>query len=106
METKQLQYGPLIYILAIIGFPLCCCAGVGVIPAGIAYFIAHTELKKYYEAPDNYSNQDNIYTGKIVALVVVIINLLYLAYTIYQIYTIGWDNLMEQSRQIMEQYEK
>ncbi|CAM1352570.1 CCC motif membrane protein [Tenacibaculum halocynthiae] len=106
MEPKQLQYGPLIYILAIVGLPLCCCAGIGIIPSGIAFYIAHTELKKYYEDPESYTNQDSIYTGKIVALVILIINVLYLAYTAYQIYTIGWDNIMEQSRQMMEQYEQ
>ncbi len=106
METKKLQYAPLIYTLAIIGLPLCCCAGLGFIPAGIAYYMAQTELKKYYLDPDAYDNQDTIYTAKIVALVVLVINLLYLVYTIYQIYTIGWDNLMEQSRQMMEQYEQ
>lgn len=106
METKKLQYAPLIYILAIIGLPLCCCAGLGFIPAGIAYYMAQIELKKYYLDPDAYDNQDTIYTGKIVALVVLVINLLYLMITIYQIYTIGWDNLMEQTRQMMEQYEQ
>ncbi|MGB1041796.1 MAG: CCC motif membrane protein [Tenacibaculum sp.] len=104
MEKQKLEYTALIYTLAIIGFPLCCCAGFGILPAGIAYFIANTELKKFYENPDGYSNQDTIYTGKVIALVVMIINLLYLAYTAYSIYTIGWDNLMEQSRQMMEQY--
>ncbi len=105
METQKLQYGPLIYVLAILGLPLCCCAGIGFIPAGVAFFIAHSELKKYYQNPDTYSNQDSIYIGKIVALIVLIINVLYLTYTIYSIYTIGWDELMEQSRQLMEQYE-
>ncbi|TYP98755.1 hypothetical protein C7447_10270 [Tenacibaculum adriaticum] len=105
MESQKLQYSTLIYVLAILGLPLCCCVGFGAIPAGIAFFIANTELKKYYANPDAYTNQDSIYTGKIIALVILIINILYITYTAYQIYTIGWDNLMEQSRQIMEQYE-
>ena len=105
MEKQKLQYSTLIYVLAVIGLPLCCCAGVGVIPSAIGYFIAHTELKKFYSNPEGFTNQDNIYTGKIIALVVLVINLLYIAYTAYQIYTIGWDNLMEQSRQMMEQYQ-
>lgn len=106
METNKLQYSALIYILAFLGLPLCCCAGIGFLPAGIAYFIANSELKKYHLDPDAYSNQDTIYTGKIIALIILIINVLYLVYTVYQIYTIGWDVLMEQSRQMMEQYEQ
>lgn len=104
MEEK-LEYEPLIFILAILGFPLCCCAGIGFIPAGIAYFIANNELKKCYEREEPYTNQNGVYTGKIIALVVVVINILYLAYTAYAIYTIGWDVLMERSRVMMEQYQ-
>ena len=102
MEKQPLQYSTLIYILAIISLPLCCCGGFGLVTAGIAYYLANTELKKFYANPDIYSNQDNIYTGKIIALVVLIINLLYLLYTVYMIYTIGWDTLMLQSEELMK----
>lgn len=102
---EKLEYEPLIFILAIIGLPLCCCAGVGIIPAGIAFFIANNELKKCYEREVPYVNQNGIYTGKIIALVILIINLLYLVYTAYAIYTIGWAELMEQSKEMMEQYQ-
>lgn len=104
MEEK-LQYEPLIFTLAIIGFPLCCCAGIGALPAGIAYFLAATELKKCYERETPYINQNGVYTGKIIALVIVIINILYLLYTVYVIYTKGWDNIMEESRELMKQYQ-
>ena len=105
MFQEKLQYEVLIFILAIVGLPLCCCAGIGFIPSGIAFILANAELKKCYNTDVKYSNQDNIYTGKIVALIVLTINVLYLVYTIYSIYTIGWDELMEQSRIMMEQYE-
>jgi len=104
MEKQPLQYGNLVYGLAIIGFICCCFAGFGALPAGIAYYIANAELKKFYANPDAYTNQDNLYTGKIIALVVLIINLLYFGMTLYNIYTVGWDNIMEQTRQIMENY--
>ena len=102
METQKLQYATLIYVLAIIGLPLCCCIGFGMLPAGIAFFIAHSELKKYNQNPEAYDNQDSIYTGKIIAQVVLIINVLYLLYTIYQINQIGLDVFMEKSRLLME----
>ena len=102
---EKLEYEALIFILAIIGFPLCCCAGIGIIPSGIAFFIANNELKKCFNRKEPYTNQNSIYTGKIVSLVIVIINLLYLAYTFYAIYSTGWDELLEQSREMMEQYQ-
>ena len=104
MEKQPLQYSTLIYILAIISLPLCCCGGFGVITAGIAFFIARSELNKFYNNPDAYSNQDNIYTGKIIALVVLIINALYMIYVAYSIYTIGWEELMRQSEEMMKNY--
>jgi hypothetical protein len=105
MEKQPLQYATLIYILAIVSLPLCCCGGFGIITSGIAFFIARSELEKFYVNPDAYSNQDNIYTGKIIALVVLIINALYAIYVIYSIYTIGWDVLIEQSQEVMKTYQ-
>ena len=43
-------------------------------------------------------------TAKIIAMVVLIINILYLGYTIYRIATVGWDEMMEQSRELSEQW--
>jgi hypothetical protein len=105
MEKQKLQYSTLIYVLALISLPLCCCLGFGIVTAGIAFFIARSELKKYYENPDNYSNQDAIYTGKIIALVVLIINALYILYIIYTVYTVGLDELMRQSEEVMKNYQ-
>ena len=93
MEKQPLQYSTLIYVLAILGLPLCCVIGFGMLPAGIAFFIARSELKKFYANPELYSNQDSIYTGKIIALVVFIINVLYFIYALYMLYTIGWETL-------------
>jgi len=105
MEKQPLQYSTLIYILAVISLPLCCCGGFGLITAGIAFFIARSELRKFYANPDAFSNQDNIYTGKMIALVVLIINILYLIYVAYSIYTIGWDELRIQSEEMMKNYQ-
>lgn len=101
IETQKLQHSNLIYGLSILALLCCCFAGFGALPAGIAYYLALSELNKYYANPEMYTNQDNIYTGKIIALVALAINILYFAYTAYSIYTIGWDVLMEQSQQMM-----
>lgn len=94
----------LIYILAIGAF-ICCCwfGGIGVIPAAIAYFMAKKTQEDASLNPENYANPSSFGTAKTIALVVVIINVLYMAYTIYQISTVGWDEMMEQSRMQMEQ---
>ncbi|WP_452221317.1 CCC motif membrane protein [Lacinutrix salivirga] len=102
---KQLN-PTLVYVLAIIGLLCCCFGGLGFILAGIAFYIAHTKIKDAQLNPDAYEGDIKaMNTAKTVALIILIINVLYLLYTAYQIYTVGWDEMMEQSRQIMEQYE-
>jgi Trk-type K+ transport system membrane component len=105
MEIKKLN-STIVYILTILGFLCCCLGGIGFVFAGIAFYIAHTKLKEAYENPENYENIKGMQTAKIVALVVLIINLVYFVMTIYKIYTIGWDEIMEQSREMMEQMQQ
>ena len=104
MERKRLDT-TLIYILSVLGFLCCCIGGVGFILAGVAFLIANNKLKEAYQKPENFENIEGMKTAKIVALVVLIINILYLARTIYVISTVGWDELMEQSQIMMEQFE-
>lgn len=96
----------LVYVLSIIGLLCCCFGGLGVLLSAPAYFIAGSKIKAAQLNPEEYEgNVSAMNTAKIVALVSMIINILYLGWTIYQISTVGWDEMMEQSRQIMEQYE-
>jgi len=96
----------LTYVLSIIGLLCCCFGGLGLLLSGPAYFIANNKVKDAQLNPDNYDGDVNaMNTAKTVALVITIINVLYLVYTIYQISTVGWDEMMEQSREIMRQYE-
>ena len=102
---KQLN-PTLTYVLSILGLLCCCFGGLGVILAAPAYFIANNKIKDAQLNPDSYEgNLNAMSTAKTIALVVLIINVLYLIYTIYQISTVGWDEMMERSREMMEQYQ-
>lgn len=103
MEKQKLN-STIVYVLAILGFLCCCFGGIGFIFAAIAFFIAQSKLKEAYTNPENYENIEGMKTAKIIALVVLAINLLYFVMTIYRIVTIGWDGIMEQVRQLMEQF--
>ncbi|WP_274475555.1 CCC motif membrane protein [Mangrovimonas aestuarii] len=103
MERQRLN-PTIVYVLSILGFLCCCMGGLGFILSGIGWLIANSKLKEASANPDEYDNVQAMNTAKTVALVVTIINLLYLIYTIYTISTVGWDEMMEQSRQMMEQY--
>ena len=106
MEKQKLN-STIVYILAILGFLCCCIGGLGFILAGIAFFIALSKLKAAKLNPENFdaSSVKSMNTAKIVAMVILIINILYLVMSIYRISTIGWDAMMEQSQQIMDQYQ-
>lgn len=103
MEQQDLN-PTLVYILAILGLLCCCVVGLGFIPAGIAFYIAHNKLTAAKLAPENYGNVSAMKTAKTVALIILIINILYFLRSMYVIYTLGWDEIMERSRQLMEQY--
>ena len=107
MEQQKLN-PTIVYVLAIIGLLCCCFGGLGFILAGIALLIATNKLKEAHANPENYEpgSVKAMNTAKIVAMVILIINVLYLLATIYRIYTVGWDELMEQSREMMEQIQQ
>ncbi|MFL1012113.1 CCC motif membrane protein [Flavisericum labens] len=104
MEQQKLN-PTLVYVLAIVGLFCCCFGGAGAILSGIAFFIAHSKLNAVKLNPENYetSSVKAMNTAKTLALVILIINILYLIYTIYQISIVGWDQLMQQSQEMMEQ---
>ncbi|TGV00297.1 CCC motif membrane protein [Flavivirga rizhaonensis] len=107
MEQQKLNPA-IVYVLAIIGLLCCCFGGLGFILAGIAFIIANSKLNAAKLNPENYDPNSikAMNTAKIVALVILIINLLYLIMSIYRIYTVGWDELMQQSQEIMEQWQQ
>ncbi len=105
MEKQKLN-STVIYILSILGFLCCCIGGLGIIPSGIAYFMANSKMKEASLAPENYDNFNGMKTAKMIALIVVIINAVYLAYSIYRISTVGLDGIMEQSRIMQEEWMK
>ena len=107
MEQQKLN-PTIVYVLAILGLLCCCFAGLGFILAGIAFFIATSKLKEAKLNPENFepASIKAMDTAKIVALVILIINLLYFVMSIYRIYTVGWDEIMRQSQEIMEQWQQ
>ncbi|GGH47936.1 Interferon-induced transmembrane protein [Mangrovimonas yunxiaonensis] len=107
MEQQKLN-PTLVYVLSILGLLCCCFGGLGFILAGIAFFVAKSNLKKAQLAPESYDpgSVKAMNTAKIVALIILAINVLYFVATIYRIATVGWDEIMEQSQQMMEQWQQ
>lgn len=93
----------LVYILSIVGFLCCCINGIGVIPAGIGYYLANKGVKQYEANPEDYSNGNAMKTAKTVSLVVTIIAGLIAAWSIYTYTTTTEEERIEQQREIFEQ---
>ncbi len=105
MEKQNLPNATLIIILGIFGYLCCCFSGLGIIPSGIAYFMAHKSQKIYEENPDLYDNFDFIKTGKIVALIALILNAFIIIRLIYVIATGDFETILEQYNEMMIQIE-
>ena len=106
MEQQKLS-PTTVYVLSILSLLCCCFWGFGFIFAGIALYIAQSKLKQVQADPEDYepNSVKAMNTAKIVAMVMLIINILYLCYALYKVYSIGWDELMERSREIMQQWQ-
>ncbi|TXD85123.1 hypothetical protein ESY86_00835 [Subsaximicrobium wynnwilliamsii] len=107
MEQQKLS-PVLVYVLAILGLLCCCLGGIGFIFAGIALIIAMNKLKEAQADPELYdpASVKQMNTAKLVAMIILIINVVYLLYTAYRIYTIGWDEIMLQWEDMMEQIQQ
>lgn len=105
MEKQKLNT-TLIYVLSILGFLCCCVFGLGIIPSGIAFFISNKQLKEAYADHENYENIEAMKTAKIVALVVFIINILMVMRVIYVFATLGYDGIMEQYNEALQQMQQ
>ncbi|NHF61217.1 DUF4190 domain-containing protein [Flavobacteriaceae bacterium TP-CH-4] len=103
MNERQLPNGTLIIVLGIFGYLCCCFAGLGVIPSGIAFYMATKSEQLYKQNPEGYDNYSQIKTGKIVAIIALILNVLLIIRIIYVISTVGWDEMQEE---FMRAYEE
>ena len=103
---KQLNT-TLIYILSITGLLCCCFGGLGFLMSGPAYFIANKKLKDASENPNNYEGNINaMNTAKTIALIILIINLLYFIYAIYVLFSGGYDEVLENWNEVMEEVKR
>lgn len=62
-----------VYILSVLGF-ICCCVGLGWIPALIALILANKGLKKYNENPEIYENGKAMKSARTVAIIALAIS--------------------------------
>lgn len=103
MEQQKLPKVIISIILSIAGLLCCCVFGLGIFPAGVAYFLIGKDEKLVAENPGVYSNESLLKTAKIIAIVSLVANVLFIIYTIYSISTIGFGEFVRQLDTVIEQ---
>ena len=107
MEQQKLPNTTVSLVLAIVAFLGCCCFGIGgVIPAGIALYLANKDKKKYEENPELYSNYKQANTARTVAIIALVISSVWLIYTAVNFFFLGgveaYETAIEQIQNEME----
>ncbi len=106
MEQQKLPNSTLILVLGILSLVTCCCYGfIGVILGVIALVLAKKATALYAENPEGYTGFQNVKTGKILALIGVILGAIYMIYVLYMFSSIGYDGIMDQYNDAMEQFQ-
>jgi len=96
MEQQKLPNLIISLILSIAGFLCCYVFGLGIFPAGVAYFLTSKAEKLAANNPEAYSNKSLLKTAKIIAITSLVANILFVIYMIYSIATIGFGQFVRQ----------
>jgi len=105
MEQRKLPNATIALVLGIISFIACCFSiGIGgVILSGIALYLANRDRKKYLQAPEEYSNYNQVKTARVIAIIGLILAIIALAYTVFTIIDAGgWEAYMHKVQSIIE----
>ena len=106
MEQQKLPNVTLAIALAIFGYICCCVWGLPAVILGvIGLLLLRSDLRKYEENPELYSNFSQWKTARILCVISIVIGAVYLLVALYQIYSMGgWEAYMEKTQELMEQW--
>ncbi|MGC1514873.1 MAG: CCC motif membrane protein [Maribacter sp.] len=104
MEQQKLPNVTLILVLGIISIVLCWCYGIlGLILSLIALILAMNTAKIYKLNPEDYTNYSALKTAKIVAIIGLALNLLFISFMVWFVSVLGWDVLMSQDQELIQE---
>ena len=106
MENQKLPNVTIAIVLAIIGYVCCCIWGLPAILLGvIGLLLLQSDLRKYRENPELYSNYGAWKTGRILCIVAIVLGVIYFSVVLFQIVRMGgWEAYMEQTETLMDQW--
>ena len=97
MEQQKLPNSTLILVFGILSIVTCCCYGVlGLIFGIVSLVLANKATAIYNQNPGEYSDFNNVKTGKILAIIGIILSVLFIIYLIAMISYFGIETLQDQ----------
>ncbi|MDO1514186.1 CCC motif membrane protein [Maribacter confluentis] len=104
MEQQKLPNVTLILVLGIASIILCWCYGIlGLILSIIGLVLALNTTKLYNANPNDYTNYSALKTAKLVTIIGLVLNILFLLFMIWFIMWIGWDVIMSQDQELIQE---
>ncbi|UOE39111.1 MULTISPECIES: CCC motif membrane protein [Chryseobacterium] len=102
MNQQKLPNAQTVLILGIVSVVgTCCCTGLIGIICGIIGLNKYKADKLLYDQnPSEYSDFNNLNTGRILCIIGIILGILNVAYTIFVLATVGVSGYMEQMEQL------
>lgn len=93
---QKLPNATTVLVLGIVSIVGCCCYGiVGLICGIIGLNLAKKDEALYAANPGNYSDFQNLKTGKILCYIGIALSALYIIYMIVMISTLGWEAMTD-----------
>ena len=96
MNQQKLPNATAVLVLGIVSIVTCCCYGIpGLITGIIALVLYKKDNELYKSNPTQYSDFNNLNTGRILAIIGIILSILYILYLVFAIAFIGFDALSD-----------
>lgn len=106
--VKKLPNAQTVLILGIISvIGTCCCTGLVGIICGLVGLSKYKSDKLLYDAnPNEYSDYNNLNTGRILCFIGLGLGALNVLFTVYQITSMGWDAYIAQITGLIDMFNK
>jgi sulfite exporter TauE/SafE len=93
MKNQKLPNATAVLIMGILSLLMCFCYCTGFIFGIVGLVLAKSDMKKYRENPDAYTNFQALNIGRILSIIGLILNLLVIVIMIIAISYVGFDIL-------------
>lgn len=104
MDKQQLPNATLTLVFGILSLVTFCCYGIfGILFGLLALILGNIALKKFKQDPELYTGEGNAKIGRVLGIIGLVLGLLVIAFFIWVISIVGWDVLMSQDQELIQE---